>query len=178
MPAARARRDPSLDKPLTLMQITPVDPEAAFVQAALNALHRDCKLGDAISLAYGKCESAAGVIDLIFPLITKKVRIDYILMYSIESNPRTLLQFLRQVDARLTGNENWTAASVEAALRSVADSTDGVGWDRAQRLLKCCILFSDSPLEIVKSITFLGKHETSSRLRSAARNVELSHLIN
>ena len=87
------------------MQTTTVDLEAAFVQAALDALHRDCKLGDAISLAYGKCESTAGVIDLIFPLITKKLRIDYILMYSIESNPRTLLQFLRQVESRLARNE-------------------------------------------------------------------------
>ena len=151
------------------MQLTTVDLEAAFVQAALDALHRDCKLGDAISLAYGKCESTAGVIDLIFPLITKKLRIDYILMYSIESNSR---------ESGLARSENWTAASVEAALRSVADSPDGVGWERAQRLLKCCILFSDSPLGIVESITFLGKPETSSRLRSAASNVELSHLIN
>ncbi|HEM7879795.1 hypothetical protein JQC70_08235 [Burkholderia contaminans] len=163
---------------MNIMQLTTVDLEAAFVQAALDALHRDCKLGDAISLAYGKCESTAGVIDLIFPLITKKLRIDYILMYSIESNPRTLLQFLRQTESGLARSENWTAASVEAALRSVADSPDGVGWERAQRLLKCCILFSDSPLGIVESITFLGKPETSSRLRSAASNVELSHLIN
>ncbi|KAG8149348.1 hypothetical protein [Burkholderia catarinensis] len=159
------------------MQITTVDLEAAFVQSALDALHRDCKLGEAISLAYGKCESTAGVIDLIFPLITKKLRIDYILMYSIESNPRTLLQFLRLIESRLTQNDSWSVSSVEASLRSAADSTS-VGWDRAQRLLKCCILFSDSPLEIVESITFLGKHETSLRLRSAAKNVELSHLIN
>ncbi|MBN3834968.1 hypothetical protein [Burkholderia sp. Ac-20344] len=159
------------------MQITTVDLEAAFVQAALDTLHRDCKLGEAISLAYGKCESTAGVIDLIFPLITKKLRIDYLLMYSIESNPRSLVHFLQLIESRLTRADSWTAASVDAALRSVADST-GVGWARAQRLLKCCILFSDSPLEIVESITFLGKHETSSRLRSAASNVELSHLIN
>ncbi|MCQ4438106.1 hypothetical protein NO135_24175, partial [Clostridioides difficile] len=52
----------------------------------------------------------------------------------IESNPRTLLQFLRLIESRLARNENWTAASVEAAFRSVADSTDSVGWDPAQRL--------------------------------------------
>ena len=159
------------------MQITTVDHEAAFVQAALDALHRDRKLGEAISLAYGKCESTAGVIDLIFPLITKKLRIDYILMYSIESNPRTLLKFLRLTESQLIRNDSWSAASVEAALQGVADSTD-VGWDRAQRLLKCCILFSDSPLEIVESITFLGRHEASSRLRSAAHTIELSNLVN
>ena len=159
------------------MKTITVDLEAEFVKSALDSLHRDCKLGEAISLAYGKCESTDDVIDLIFPLITKTRRVDYILMYSIERNPHTLLQFLRLIEARLTRNDSWTVASVEASLRSVADSS-GLGWDRAQRLLKCCILFSDSPLEIVESITFLGKHETSSRLRSAARNVELSHLIN
>ena len=159
------------------MKTITVDLEAEFVKSALDSLHRDCKLGEAISLAYGKCESTDDVIDLIFPLITKTRRVDYILMYSIERNPRILLQFLRLIEARLTRNDSWTVASVEASLRSVADSS-GLGWDRAQRLLKCCILFSDSPLEIVESIAFLGKHETSSRLRSAARNVELSHLIN
>jgi len=159
------------------MKTITVDLEAEFVKSALDSLHRDCKLGEAISLAYGKCESTDDVIDLIFPLITKTRRVDYILMYSIERNPHTLLQFLRLIEARLTRNDSWTVASVEASLRSVADSS-GLGWDRAQRLLKCCILFSDSPLEIVESIAFLGKHETSSRLRSAARNVELSHLIN
>jgi len=177
MAAAGARCDPTLDRPLKIMKITTVDLEAAFVKSALDSLHRDCKLGEAISLAYGKCESTDDVIDLIFPLITKTRRVDYILMYSIERNPRTLLQFLRLIEARLTRNDSWTVASVEASLRSVADSS-GLGWDRAQRLLKCCILFSDSPLEIVESIAFLGKHETSSRLRSAAKNVELSHLIN
>ena len=159
------------------MKTITVDLEAEFVKSALDSLHRDCKLGEAISLAYGKCESTDDVIDLIFPLITKTRRVDYILMYSIERNPHTLLQFLRLIEARLTRNDSWTVASVEASLRSVADSS-GLGWDRAQRLLKCCILFSDSPLEIVESIAFLGKHETSSRLRSAAKNVELSHLIN
>lgn len=159
------------------MKTITVDLEAEFVKSALDSLHRDCKLGEAISLAYGKCESIDDVIDLIFPLITKTRRVDYILMYSIERNPRTLLQFLRLIEARLTRNDSWTVASVEASLRSVADAS-GLGWDRAQRLLKCCILFSDSPLGIVESIAFLGRHETSSRLRSAARNVELSHLIN
>ncbi|KVC88995.1 hypothetical protein WJ95_01985 [Burkholderia ubonensis] len=159
------------------MQITTVDLEAEFVQSVLDSLHRDGKLGEAISLAYGKCESPAGVMDLIFPLITKKLRIDYVLLCSIESNPRTLLQFLRLAEARLAQNDSWTVASVDASLRSVADALN-LGWDHAQRLLKCCILFSDSPLEIVESIACLGKPETSFRLRSAAKNIELSHLIN
>ncbi|MCX4165226.1 MULTISPECIES: hypothetical protein [Paraburkholderia] len=158
------------------MEMTTVDVKEEFVQSVLDSLHRDRRLGEAISLAHGKCESAAGVIDLIFPLITQRLRIDYILMLSIENNPRVLLQFLRLVESRLVQNDSWTVASVEASLRSAVGSLN-LGWDRAQRLLKCCILFSDSPLEIVRSIMCLGKQETSLRLRSAAENIELSHLI-
>ncbi|HDR8963837.1 hypothetical protein [Burkholderia vietnamiensis] len=162
---------------MTTMKITTADHEAAFVQSALDSLHRDHKLAEAIALTFGKCESAADVIDLIFPLITKKRRVDYVLMYSIVSNPRTLLQFLRAADSRLSQAAAWAPASVDASLRAAAAAAN-LGWDRAQRVLKCCVLFSDSPLEIVASIAFLGRHETASRLRSAAHNVELSHLVN
>ncbi len=159
------------------MPITAVDLEAEFVQSVLDALHRDRKLSEVVALAYGKCASTANVIDLIFPLLTRTVQIDYILMLSIENNPHVLLQFLRLIEARLVQNDSWTVLSVGASLRSVASALH-VDWEHAQRLLKCCILFADSPLPIIASIVCLGKHETSVRLRSAAQNIELSHLIN
>jgi hypothetical protein len=156
---------------------TTLDLETAFVQATLDALQRDCKLGDAIALAYGKCEAPAGVIDLIFPLLTRKLRIDYVLMCSLEPSPRTLLRLLRLCEARLAQLDTWTSASIEAAAQGVAEALN-LDRERVQRLLKCCILFSDSPLDLVDSIAFLGRPDTLSRLSAAASNIELSHLIN
>lgn len=147
-----------------------------FVRSVLDSLWREHDFEGLLMLAQGKCEANASAIDLVFPLITRQLTFNFPLMLGLNDDYRRVSAALRAAQAKLAGLEDWSVGHISQGLHEAADHV-GVPGDAALRWFKYCILFKDSPLDLVPCIRYLGAAEAGRRLISAADAIDAAHMV-
>jgi len=147
-----------------------------FVDDVLRHFYETLKLNDAIACAGGVTSDPRLVIDLIYPLITRRARPDLRHLYVAITDHLLLANVLDVVSARLRLLQIWTAESIHQVLLDAA-ITHKANLNQVCTVVSICILFEPSPLDPVKSMVLLGQEESCKRCENVAETIRLAHLV-
>jgi hypothetical protein len=153
-----------------------MDTEQDFVNAVKTSLQLDFKFDELIALAYKKAKPDASVMNLIYPLISREIRFDHLLIGSIHPDHRVVTGFFDTANTALRQLDTWVREPIQQTVENLPLMING-NLEQTSRMLKCCVLFSDSSLDLYASMELLGRDETCRRLREMAAQIYLGNLV-
>jgi hypothetical protein len=147
-----------------------------FVDDVLRHFSDNLKLNDAIACAGGVTSDPRAVIDLIYPLMTRRARPDLRHLYVAVADHRLLAGILDTVSAHLLLLQTWTVDAIRHVLTNAA-AIEKANLEQVRTIVSICILFEPSPLDPVTSMMLLGKAESCKRCENVAEMIRLAHRV-
>jgi hypothetical protein len=129
----------------------------------------------AIALACEAGLDCTEVLDVLYPLVTKK-GIPFPaqnLLYAACSDPRKTVAFLTALHIALVELDEWELGNIQREVNRVAESL-GIPMDVAVQVCRACVLFGHSPLDSFSSMAAIGQDAACRRCLDAANLLALS----
>jgi hypothetical protein len=147
-----------------------------FVDDVLGHFFDNLKLNDAIACAADVTSDPRGVIDLIYPLMTRRTQPDLRHLYAAIADYRLLTSVLEFVSAGLSRLQSWTPVSIHQVLVESANTCEA-NFNKVRAVVSICILFGPSPLDLVRSMHLLGQEESWKRCENVAEMIRSAHRV-
>ena len=142
----------------------------------LRHFYETLKLNDAIACAGDVTSDPRGVIDLIYPLVTRRAQPNLRHLYVAITDHRLLANVLDFVSAGFHRLRIWTPESIHQVLVDAANTYEA-NLNTVCTVVSVCILFGPSPLDLVKSMVLLGQEESWKRCENVAEAICLAHRV-
>jgi hypothetical protein len=131
---------------------------------------------DVILLTHGKAKCPADAIDMLYPLLTRRMNVQWQRLTSRLPSTHRLVHVLDHCVKAMHMSQPWTNDAMDRLLAQVHADT-AVPQDVLQHIMIDCIFFSEDRLPLKAALTLLGREACLSRLNFAASYLRSASMV-
>jgi hypothetical protein len=129
-----------------------------------------------VALTHGATENPAAVYDMLMPFLTHRLPIAWNQLTLVSQSHQEVSRLLRAATAAVEVCAAWHGERIVWLIGDLAARHD-THPETVERLLRICVLFSEQRLDLVTSLSQLGRDRCVQRLAYAAQQYELFQMV-